>query len=160
MRTAFFFACLSFLACAGQFGILLFLHCRRSGYSPIKHAVSDFGVGRAKHLFQIRIWMDSFGAAALAISFLLGFGPLSVLPSVIVLLLLLAAARIGAGIFPADLEGQKFTGTGLLHYIFAILSFGFAYTVIIKMTAFFPRGLTGIRFMAFYQSWQPLPHPL
>lgn len=142
MKIAFLFAIMSFLAYAGQLGILLYLHIKKNSYSFIKHAVSDYGVGPTKNIFQIRAWLDGFGAISLAASFLLGLGLHSVLP----LIIILAAVRICAGIFPTDLEGQKFTKTGLLHYIFAILSFGFAYMVIVKMNVFF----------SMQTSWQPV----
>ena len=78
--------------------------------------------------------LNSFGAIALAIA-------LIKIPSVpqrsIIFLFLLICARIGTSMFPTDLEGKTLTRTGFLHYIFAILSVGFVYSIIAQLARVF-----------------------
>ena len=47
-----------------------------------------------------------------------------------VYLLAVAALRLGVLAFPTDLEGERLTKTGRLHYLFAIASFALAYMAI------------------------------
>lgn len=49
-------------------------------------------------------------------------------------MLLMVGSRLGVMIFQTDLEGQKRTRRGLLHYLFAIGTFCFAYTAIANAT--------------------------
>ena len=110
------------------------LHFSGSGYNPVKHAVSDYAVGQAAGLFQGYVWLGNFGALALAYLFYTSVKP-QFPPFILVLLLFMVAARIGVSAFKTDLEGEKRTRQGTLHYLFAILTFALAYTVIDNATS-------------------------
>jgi hypothetical protein len=49
-------------------------------------------------------------------------------------LVLIAPARLAMSFFPTDIENQKLTRTGLLHYVFVVFSFFFAFTALRDMT--------------------------
>lgn len=134
MSIVFIVPLLSFLTYLGAYGTLVWLHIKPTEYNPVRNAVSDYGVGYTRRLFNTYLQLNSFGAIALAIA-------LIKIPSVpqrsIIFLFLLICARIGTSMFPTDLEGKTLTRTGFLHYIFAILSVGFVYSIIAQLTPFF-----------------------
>jgi hypothetical protein len=137
MNLAFIFSLLSFLAYLGESGILLWLHIKPTEYNPIRHAISDYGVGKTRRLFNIYLWLAGLGAVALAVALRLGLKVPSIPERSVIFLLLLAVFRICVSLFPTDLEGRPLTRTGVLHYIFAILSIGFVYAIIAQLTPFF-----------------------
>jgi hypothetical protein len=55
--------------------------------------------------------------------------------SQLVFLFLVPVMRIAMARFPTDLEGEKLTNTGRLHYLFAIAAFAFTYAAISGMTS-------------------------
>ena len=137
MTAAHIFSLLSFLAYFGCGCILFWLHIQPTGYSPIRHAISDYGVGKTQRLFNIYLLLAGLGSAALAAALIFGLEAPSVPQRAIILLLLLAGIRICVSAFPTDLEGKPLTRTGILHYIFAILSVGLVYTIMAQLTPFF-----------------------
>jgi Protein of unknown function (DUF998) len=137
MNLAFIFAFLGFLAYLGADSVLLWLHVKPTGYHPIRHAVSDYGVGPTRRLFDVYLQLTNFGGVALAIALMAGLREPSVPQRSIILLFLLAVARIGVSWFPTDLEGKQCTRIGILHYVFAILSIGFVYTITAQLTPYF-----------------------
>ncbi len=137
MNIAFIFSLLSFLAYLSGSGVLLCLHIKPTEYHPIRHAVSDYGVGNTQRLFNIYLWLASLGAFALAVALMVGLEAPPVPQRAIIFLLLLVGVRICVSLFPTDLEGQPLTRTGILHYIFAILSIGLVYSIMAQLTPFF-----------------------
>jgi Protein of unknown function (DUF998) len=137
MNLAFIFSLVSFLAYLCESGVLFWMHVRPTGYNFMRHAISDYGVGKTRRLFSVYLWLASLGAVALAIALMIGLKAPPVPERAIIFLFLLAVFRIGVSIFPTDLEGQALTKTGLLHYIFAILSIGFVYAIMAQLTPFF-----------------------
>jgi hypothetical protein len=115
--------------------IVLFfqLHFVTSQYKASVHAVSDYGVGSTAKIFQIYAWLGTAGALALAALFFTSRQPVFSV-SVRLCLLLMAFSRVGVSLFKTDLEGSPRTKTGVLHYLFAILTFSFAYTAIANAT--------------------------
>ena len=109
------------------------LHFSGSGYNPVKHAVSDYAVGKAAGLFQGYVWLGNFGALGLAYLFYTAVKP-QFPPFIPVLLLFMVTARIGVSTFKTDLEGEKRTRQGTFHYLFATLTFALAYVVIDNAT--------------------------
>jgi hypothetical protein len=109
-----------------QLALFLTLNLR-GGYSLVSHAVSDYGVGPSRRLFTIYGLTGIVAAVALGIA-VLADGRFPDRGGVY--LLLMAALRLGVLAFPTDLEGQRLTGTGRLHYLFAIASFALAYMAI------------------------------
>ena len=79
------------------------------------------------------MWLGNFGALGLAYLFYTSVKP-QFPPFVPILLLLMVAARIGVSTFNTDLEGEKRTRQGTLHYLFATLTFALAYIVIDNAT--------------------------
>jgi len=109
-----------------QLALFLALNIRGS-YSLVGHAVSDYGVGPSRPLFTIYGLIGIIAAIALGAAVLMD-GRFPARGGVY--LLAVAALRLGVLAFPTDLEGQRLTGTGKLHYLFAIASFALAYMAI------------------------------
>jgi hypothetical protein len=109
-----------------QLALFLALNIRGS-YSLVGHAVSDYGVGPSRRLFTIYGLIGIIAAVALGTAVLTdGRFPLRGG----VYLLAMAALRLGVLAFPTDLEGERLTKTGKLHYLFAIAGFALAYMAI------------------------------
>jgi len=109
-----------------QLALFLALNIR-GNYSLVSHAVSDYGVGPSRRLFTIYGLIGIIAAIALGAAVLMDerFPARGG-----IYLLVMAALRLGVLFFPTDLEGQRLTGTGRLHYLFAIASFALAYMAI------------------------------
>lgn len=115
------------------FALFCALHLVKSDYTILRNPVSDYGVGQTARLFQLYALTGTLGAIALASLFFLwsdrGF------PSLIAIsLVLMVISRVGVVLFPTDVEGQKRTARGLVHYLFAIGTFCFAYVAIANAT--------------------------
>jgi hypothetical protein len=109
-----------------QLGLFLTLNIRGS-YNLVGHAVSDYGVGPSRRLFTTYGLTGIVAAVALGAAVLMD-GRFPARGGIY--LLVMAALRLGVLAFPTDLEGQRLTGTGKLHYLFAIASFALAYMAI------------------------------
>ncbi|TDW86412.1 DUF998 domain-containing protein [Kribbella sp. VKM Ac-2566] len=127
-------ALLAVVGMAGYLCIFVALHLLPTGYHPVRHAVSDYGVGRYARLFRWALLLSSAGILALAAG--LGFEPGT--PTVTVLqlvfLFLIPVTRVGMLKFPTDLEGQRLTNSGRLHYAFAVAAFALTYAAIAGLT--------------------------
>lgn len=123
--------------------LFVVLHVQNSHYSMVEHAVSDYGVGKSKRLFTIYNVLGSVAALLLAALFWQSSVPTFALHTPL-LLVLMVLARTGIALFPTDLEGQNLTRIGRLHYLFAILNFGLAYTVIAQATPLLAPGSGGL----------------
>ncbi|MGW6276091.1 DUF998 domain-containing protein [Kribbella sp. NPDC055071] len=128
------FAVVAALGMAGYLCIFVTLHVLPTGYSPIGHAVSDYGVGRYAGLFRIAGAASSVGILCLAVALTLEPGTPTVSVFELVCLYLIPVFRIAILRFPTDLEGQRLTRNGRLHYLFAILAFAATYSAIAGMT--------------------------
>jgi hypothetical protein len=133
------FAC--YLAGATLLG---WLHLRRTGYSPVAQAVSDYGVGPTGRVFALYVGAGSVGALALTAALWVAGAP-AVPGWILGVLVGMAAARTGLSLFPTDLEDRGLTRTGLIHYLFAVSNFACAYVAI--------RHLTPL--LATAPSWEP-----
>jgi hypothetical protein len=134
MHAAFALAVLSAIACLTYLAVVAALHVLPTGYDPARHAVSDYGVGTYASLFRVGLWAGSIGVLALAVGLAVGVGSPPLAISGPVYLGLVSACRIGESLFPTDVEGERLTRTGVLHYVFAILTFGFTYAAISNLT--------------------------
>ncbi|WP_326718205.1 DUF998 domain-containing protein [Streptomyces sp. NBC_00243] len=134
MSAALFFAILSLIGLIGYVGIFVALHVLPTGYHPIRHAVSDYAVGQYGSLFRVGLLVSSLGVVFLAIGLTLDPGAPPLAVSQLVFLYLVPAMRLGMVLFRTDLEGEKLTPTGRLHYLFAIAAFAFTYAAISGMT--------------------------
>jgi hypothetical protein len=128
------FALISLAGSLVYVAVVVTLHVLPTGYDLVHNAVSDYGVGRYAPLFRVSLWAGSIAVLALAIGLGLGVGSPPLLIRDVVFLGLVAAVRIGESLFPTTVEGQKLTRTGAMHYLFAILTFGFTYAAISGMT--------------------------
>lgn len=122
----------SFLLYCAYFAMFFTMHRKNKEYSPLKHAVSDYDIGDTHKLFQAYGWAGNFGALFLSGAFFSSTEP--VFHIVVPLLLIsMVACRIGLLIFRTDIEGERLTLAGIVHYLFAIGSFALAYIVIDKV---------------------------
>ncbi|MCW2525331.1 MAG: hypothetical protein JWM76_191 [Pseudonocardiales bacterium] len=127
-------AAASLAATAGYLVLLAVLHALPTGYSPVRHAVSDYGVGRYRGLFTVALGVSSIAVLTLAFALIRGFGTPPLPTRDLGYLLLIPLARIAMTLFPTDLEGRRVSRTGLLHYGFAIAAFTLTYLAISGLT--------------------------
>jgi len=128
LATASLVATLAYLA------ILAALHVLPTGYSPVRHAVSDYAVGRYGPLFNVALYISSLSVLALAYALVRELGSPPLATRDLVFLLVIPLTRIGMTLFPTSLEGKPITRTGLIHYGFAIAAFTLTYLAISEMT--------------------------
>jgi hypothetical protein len=60
--------------CSSGLRLTSTLHFLPTGYNPIRHAVSDYAVGRYGPLFRIGLWSSSIGMLTLAVGLALAVG--------------------------------------------------------------------------------------
>jgi hypothetical membrane protein len=78
---------------AGCIGCLVYLHLAPTGYSPVRNAVSEYGIGAYSAWYRAQVRCAAVAAVFLALALRHPRG-------VVVLLLVLAAARFGISLFP------------------------------------------------------------
>ncbi|MHB8469912.1 MAG: DUF998 domain-containing protein [Gaiellaceae bacterium] len=106
---------------------LVCLHVAPTGYSPLRNAVSEYGVGRYAR------WYQAQAACAGAAAILLGVA-LRRPTQVVVLLVVFALARFAITRFPTDLLGvAQRTRTGTIHWLLAVVAFGAAASAAIRL---------------------------
>lgn len=133
--TSALLAAVSLLATLSYLGVFVVLHLLPTGYSPVRHAVSDYAVGKYGPLFRAGLYASSLGVLALAFALIVGVGSPTLATRDLIYLLLIPVTRVGMTLFPTNLEGQRTTATGLIHYVFAIAAFTFTYLAISETTA-------------------------
>jgi hypothetical protein len=114
--------------------IFVALHVQRTGYHPVRNAVSDYGVGPAAGRFRIAVVANSLGVLALtgALADGLGQGPFATADYVF--LLLIPVTRPAMALFPTDLAGSRATFNGRVHLVLAVASFTFVYLAVADLT--------------------------
>jgi Protein of unknown function (DUF998) len=135
MTGSLLLAALSLAATLAYLAIFAAWHVLPTGYDPIRHAVSDYAVGRCGYLFAIGLWTSSAGVLALAFALIAGVGAPPLATRDLVFLFLLPVARVGMTLFPTDLEGKPLSRTGVTHYVLAIAAFTLTYLVISDTTS-------------------------
>jgi hypothetical protein len=108
-------------ATAACFGTLVWVHLRPTGYSPLRDAVSDYGVGPSLPFYRAQT-----AAMALAAIFVAGGLAKAIDPApkrVIALLLVFAGARLAIPFFPTDLDRTQRTRNGVVHVLLAVVAF-------------------------------------
>ncbi len=128
------FALISLLGSAVYVAVVLALHVLPTGYDPRHNAVSDYGVGKYAPLFRVSLWAGSIAVLTLLAGLALGVGSPPLVSRDLAFLGLVAVSRLGESLFPTNVEGERLTRTGGLHYLFAILTFGFTYAAISGLT--------------------------
>jgi len=127
------FALISALGGVIYVGIVAALHALPTGYT-LRNAVSDYGVGRYAPLFRIGLWAGAIAPLALLAGLAIAVGAPPLVSRDLVFLGLITLSRVGESVFPTSLEGESLTRTGMLHYVFAVLTFGFTYAAISGLT--------------------------
>jgi hypothetical protein len=113
---------ISLLALAVVVASLVYLHLEPTGLSPVRNAVSQYGITSFRAGY--RVATISFALAAVA----LGVGIDRVLrgggrTTVVALLVIFAVARAAISWFPMDVPGTDRTDTGKMHGILALAAF-------------------------------------
>ena len=115
---------------------LVVLHISPTGYSPLRDAVSDYGVGR--YAWGYRTQVVAIGVAAAIEAG--GFAHDGTAGTAgIVWLVVYAVSRVAIGWAPTDLPGAQRTPTGRVHALLAIAAF----TAIAVATSTIPNDLRG-----------------
>ncbi|MGT2907704.1 DUF998 domain-containing protein [Streptococcus dentiloxodontae] len=104
--------------------LMIVLHLKNKGtYNPIKHAVSDYGVGPYQKYFQLAGLVSTVRTIALMLALAGWSYSFSFKGTGIALLALTLVGFVGVAVFPTDLEGKERTLIGALHLLFAVLQF-------------------------------------
>lgn len=112
----------------GRLGIFAALH-KTSSRHPIREAVSDYGVGESRRLFSVMGGLQAAAWLALAVGTWFGFPAWNYRGTAVIMLVALGVLAAVLLLVPTDLEGEKLTARGLLHYLIAVLGFGLSYSL-------------------------------
>lgn len=104
------------------------LHVMRSDYNIVEHAVSDYAVGRTSKVSAYMTWYTAGVWLTLLLALLVGPAP-QPSTSTIAQLVALVVIFVVLPFLPTDLEGQRRTATGTLHYVAAIAWFALSYSL-------------------------------
>jgi Protein of unknown function (DUF998) len=116
------FALASLVFTGACIACLAYLHLAPTGYSPVRNAVSEYGVGAYARWYGAQAACAGVAALLLAVALANGVSPAP--RRVIALLVVLAVARVAIGWFPVDLvEGRRPTRNGAIHLLLAIAAF-------------------------------------
>lgn len=107
--------------------VFISLHVVKSEYGIVEHAVSDYAVGSTRRLSSIMTWLTVPFWALLAAAVATGLSSWSDATWVTIALAALALIFLVLPFAPTNLEGQKLTRIGRLHYLFAIAWFALSY---------------------------------
>lgn len=116
---------------------LVVLHLAPTGYSPVRDAVSDYGVGRYAWGYRTQVIAIGVAAAFEAGGFARDG---TAATAGIVWLVVYAASRIAIALAPTDLPDAPRTRTGRVHALLAIVAF----TSIAVATSSIPNDLRGV----------------
>lgn len=126
-----------FLAAAAslivRLGLLARLHIA-GARDPIRDAVSDYGVGATRKLFE---WMGLAATAGwwfLALGTWIGYPGWGDRGSACVAFVVIGATTAAMRYFPTDLVGATRTAQGTIHYVLAITQFALAYSLMGNVT--------------------------
>jgi hypothetical protein len=120
------FSLLSLLLILSAFFLFILLHARGKEYKILSNAVSDYALGSTAKLFVAYLSVSVLAYACLGMS--LVFSPAGLFRfKDIIFIFLVVALRIGLAVFKTDLEGEKLTPSGILHYVLAVASFASLY---------------------------------
>ena len=103
-------------------GALAYLHVAPTGLSPVRNAVSQYGITAYRSWYRVQTVAMGIAAAALAVALshdLAGPGT----TAVVALVAVLAACRLAISWFPMDAPGSPRTSTGAAHGLLAIGAF-------------------------------------
>lgn len=109
-------AAFALVCTVGCMACLVYLHLAPTGYSPVRNAVSEYGIGRYAHWYGLQATLA--GIAALFLAVALGHPR-----RVVTLLVVLAVARIAIAWFPTDGGSGQPTQRGGIHLVLALIAF-------------------------------------
>ncbi|AJT40784.1 DUF998 domain-containing protein [Psychromicrobium lacuslunae] len=109
--------------------LMVALHLVPSGYHPIKHAFSDYAVGPTKRLAALASFSNTLAWCALAVAIASWPGEWSYRGAAVFQLVALAVLSVAVVFVPTDLEGEKRSIRGVIHYAVAIATFALAYSL-------------------------------
>jgi Protein of unknown function (DUF998) len=115
---------IALVALAATVGSLGYLHIEPTGLSPLRNAVSQYGITSFKAGY--RAATIAFAVAGLALAIAVSQALHHQASATIVLLVVFAAARAAISWFPMDHPGDPRTQTGAIHGLLAIAAFGSA----------------------------------
>ncbi|HEX2702474.1 MAG TPA: DUF998 domain-containing protein [Solirubrobacteraceae bacterium] len=132
---------IALVALAAVIASLGYLHLAPTGLSPVRNAVSQYGITSFRAGY--RVATIAFALAALALAFglhraLQGDGQLRL---VVVLLIVFAIARALITWFPMDAPGTPHTTTGARHGMLAIVAFAAATIAALRLGSTLSRGM-------------------
>lgn len=128
------------------------LHLVPSDYSPVRHAVSDYAVGRTRRLSTAMTWATALAWLALAVA--AGRVLVAERTSVTAELVALAALFAVLPFLPTDTEGARRSVIGRLHLVAAIAWFALSYNLtgtldrLLAPGPLLGRALTGLHWVA------------
>ncbi|WP_166968889.1 DUF998 domain-containing protein [Brevibacterium atlanticum] len=120
-----------------RLGVFIALHLVPSGYTIVGHAVSDYAVGPTRRLSSTMTWLTAAFWAVLAVAVALGLPHWRDVTGVTIALAALALIFIALPLVPTDIEGEKLTTIGRLHYLLAIAWFAISYACMGNFTRLF-----------------------
>jgi hypothetical protein len=101
---------------------LVVLHLAPTGYSPLRNAVSEYGVGGYAWWYRAQAACAGTAAVLLAAALARDLDPAP--RRVVALLCVFAVSRVAIGFFPTDLIGStERTRTGVIHALLALVAF-------------------------------------
>jgi Protein of unknown function (DUF998) len=110
------------LALAVTVASLCWLHLEPTGLSPVRNAVSQYGI--SDYRAGYRVATSAFAAAGAALAAGISQATHGGATAVVVLLVVFAIARALISWFPMDKPGTERTSTGQTHGLLAIAAFG------------------------------------
>jgi hypothetical protein len=125
-------------------GMFIALHLVRSDYSPVRHAVSDYAVGRTRTLSSVMAWTTAAAWAALAAAVWLVRPEWSSRGGITAWLAVLAVIFLLLPFVPTTLEGEKATVIGRLHMLAAIAWFAISYSCMGDFVRLADAGVGGV----------------
>jgi Protein of unknown function (DUF998) len=110
-------AALALASTTGCVACLVYLHLAPTGYSAVRNAVSEYGVGRYARWYGLQASLAGIAAICLAVA-------LGRPRYVVTLLAVVATARLAIGWFPTDTATSDHpTRRGGIHLILALVAF-------------------------------------
>ena len=108
---------------AAAVGALVYLHLSPTGLSPLRNAVSQYGISAYRSWYRVMTIAMGVGGAGIAVAVASGLQGTDV-ATVAVLIAIFAGCRVAISWFPMDAPGSPRTSTGAAHGLLAAVTFG------------------------------------
>lgn len=120
-----------------RLAVFICLHLVKSEYNIVEHAVSDYAVGSTRRLSNTMTWLSVPFWVFLAAAVATGLSTWSDATGVTICLAILALIFLILPFVPTNLEGEKLSLIGRLHYLMAIAWFALSYACMGNFVRFF-----------------------